>query len=640
MTWILAMACQQEPAPPPPAPPPARSGAEPELLARAPATARRETYLDLWQDERLPRSAADGGGTLRLVDPPEHLVAGQLTELVLELEVGEHGIAEGGAIVLLGSPFWGWSPPQAEQEGAAGYTTVTGPDGASFALRTVAGMLYATVQGRALAAGERVRLVYGAGGTARCDRFAERSPLWLGIDGDGDGVRSMLSPPPTVEVLPGPAARLLVTLPSAVEPGQPFELALAAVDAVGNGPVPLQGELKLRASGPLSLPEQVRLQDGTARLTARADAPGLYVVAVQGPGELVASSNPMVVRAGAVPIRWADLQVHTALSDGTGQVDAVYRYAREVAALDAVALTDHDHFGPLFLDRHPEIVALATQAVDRAYEPGRFVTVHGYEWTSWLFGHRHVLGFAGPLPLASSQDPQTDTPEELHAALRDRPDVLVVRHHPAGGPVPIDWSLPVDPQLEPVVEIASVHGQSESSSLPGAIYDAVPEAFVDLQLAGGARFGLIGSTDGHDGHPGWSQLAGGQRGQGGLAALEGAELTRESMLATLRARRVYATNGPRIVLRFTVDGQPMGSTLAPQRPVEVELRVVGTAPLDRAELVTRAGVMGSRRGDGSALLHATWTLEPPAGPDLVYVRVVQQDGGLAWSSPVFLEPAR
>jgi hypothetical protein len=629
MTWIFALSCQEQPAPT--APPPD------DPLARAPRSARRETYLELRQDQDLPRSPADGDGVLRLVDPPEKLVAGQLTELVLELEVGEHGIAQGGAIVLLGSPFWGWSAPQAEQEGASGYTTVQGPEGVGFELRTVAGMLYATVQGRALAAGERVRLVYGAGGTTRCDRFAERSPLWMGVDGDGDGVRSMLSPPPTVEVVPGPAARLLATLPSAVEPGQPFELVLAAVDAVGNGPVPLSGALRLRSSGPLSLPEQVELRpDGTARLQARADKPGLYVVAVQGPQDLAASSNPMVVRQGALPIRWADLQVHTALSDGTGQLEAVYRYAREVAALDAVALTDHDHFGPLFLDRHPELVTLAAEATDRAYEPGRFVTVHGYEWTSWLFGHRHVLGFAGPLPLASSMDPASDTPEELHALLRPRPDVLVIRHHPAGGPVAVDWSTPVDAVLEPVVEIVSVHGQSESSSLPGAIYDAVPEAFIDRQLFAGARFGLIGSTDGHDGHPGLSQLAGGQ---GGLCALEGAELTRESMLATLRARRVYATNGPRIVLRFTVDEQPMGSTLTPQGPVEVELRVVGTAPVHHAELVTRAGVTGSREGDGSALLHATWTLDPPAGPDLVYVRVVQQDGGLAWSSPVFLEPA-
>ena len=69
-------------------------------------------------------------------------------------------------------------------------------------------------------------------------------------------------------------------------------------------------------------------------------------------------------------------------------------YARDVAALDVVALTDHDHWGSLFLDEHPEL----WERIQRAHgatstSPGRFVTVLGYEWTNWIYGHRHVLYF-------------------------------------------------------------------------------------------------------------------------------------------------------------------------------------------------------------------------------------------------------
>jgi hypothetical protein len=154
---------------------------------------------------------------------------------------------------------------------------------------------------------------------------------------------------------------------------------------------------------------------------------------------------------------------------------------------------------------------------------------------------------------------------------------------------------------------------------------------VQDQLTRGLRFGLIGSTDGHDGHPGLSQLAGGA---GGLAAIEAAELTREGLYAALKARRTYATNGPRIVLRVTAGGAPMGSAL-PAVPVEVEVRAVGTAAIERIELVSRHGVVGSRPGDG-VLVHGTFPIEPLAG-DFVYVRVVQADGGLAWSSPFFFD---
>jgi hypothetical protein len=353
-------------------------------------------------------------------------------------------------------------------------------------------------------------------------------------------------------------------------------------------------------------------------------------VSVTAPDGRSFLSNPMVVREGVVPILWADLQIHTALSDGSATPEQSHRYAREVAALDVAAVTDHDHWGMRFLDADPAGRARIAAATEAANVPGSFVALHGYEWTSWIHGHRHVLGFDGPIPWWSSLDPATDAPDELAAAANGLA-VLIVRHHPAGGPVAVDWSFPVDPVLEPVVEIASVHGQSESPELPGPIYGAVRSAFADVQLAKGARFGLVGSTDGHDGHPGLSQLAGGQ---GGLTALEGAEPTRASVYAALQARRVYATNGPRIVLRVTVAGRPMGSVV-PAGPVEVEVRVVGTAPIDRIELVGRAGVVGSRRGEGSVLF-GTFPLTPTDG-DLVYVRVVQTDGGLAWSSPVFFD---
>ena len=111
----------------------------------------------------------------------------------------------------------------------------------------------------------------------------------------------------------------------------------------------------------------------------------------------------------------------------------------------------------------------------------------------------------------------------------------------------------------------------------------------------------------------------------------------EQLRATGAARRVYATNGPRIVLRFAAADRPMGSVLPAGVATPIEVRVVGTAPIARIELVGRTGLVGSRTGDGSFTAHATWTLDAPAVGDFAYVRVVQVDGGLAWSSPVWFE---
>ena len=46
----------------------------------------------------------------------------------------------------------------------------------------------------------------------------------------------------------------------------------------------------------------------------------------------------------------------------------------------------------------------------RFHEPGRFVTLLGYEWTSWIQGHRHVLRFDDEGKVLSSLDPAYESP--------------------------------------------------------------------------------------------------------------------------------------------------------------------------------------------------------------------------------------
>src|SRR4029450_4730585 len=82
-------------------------------------------------------------------------------------------------------------------------------------------------------------------------------------------------------------------------------------------------------------------------------APGVIRIRARGPGGLEAEGNPLVVAPDAAPPLWAALPGHPNLSDGTGTPDDYYSYARDVAGLDAAALTDHDHWGIPFLDGAP-----------------------------------------------------------------------------------------------------------------------------------------------------------------------------------------------------------------------------------------------------------------------------------------------
>ena len=72
-----------------------------------------------------------------------------------------------------------------------------------------------------------------------------------------------------------------------------------------------------------------------------------------------------------------------------------------------MAVTDHDHYGLRFLDRNPELWAAQQRAAGRHHAPGRFVTFPAFEWTNWLYGHRHVLYVGEPGPVFSSLDEAT-----------------------------------------------------------------------------------------------------------------------------------------------------------------------------------------------------------------------------------------
>lgn len=588
------------------------------------------------EDLEAERHASDGGGEVTLVSGPTEIGAGEPGTWTFEYRAGPQGIADGGALVFQVPAFWGWEPPQLQSPDGPGFVDVhTDAEGVRLQARVLdQSMVWIAIGGRALGPGEGVRLTYGAGVGARADRYAEReSAFWFAVDGDGDGVRRLVDSPVRIDVGAGPGARLVVSVPSVVEPGDLVQVRVAVLDARGNADVDWSEPVELVASAPIQLPQRLVLDErGIGRIDAEATQAGVLVIEARS-GGLVGVSNPVLIRRNAEPILWGDLQIHTGRSDGTGTPRDVLTYARDVAGLDVASVTDHDHWGMRFLDATPELWAESVSVADELDDPGRFVAIPGYEWTSWLHGHRHVLWFEPEPDLYSSMDPKTGDPGKLWAAL-DGHRVLTVAHHSAGGPVATDWSFSPPPGLEPVTEVVSVHGQSESSATPGAIYDAVDGNFVVDQLRKGLKVGMIGSTDGHDGHPGLGQL---NAPSSGLAGILATERTREAVYEALRARRTYATNGVRAILRFEVGGKPMGSVLPAEGPVEAMVRVVGTAPISRIEAVYKDGTTQLVGATGGPLAHKAWTLEAPQAGDFLYVRVVQEDGGMAWSSPVFFE---
>jgi hypothetical protein len=199
-----------------------------------------------------------------------------------------------------------------------------------------------------------------------------------------------------------------------------------------------------------------------------------------------------------------------------------------------------------------------------------------------------------------------------------------------------------DPGVQTCFEIVSCHGAYERQGL-GPIRtrgDDKPGEFVADLLDAGLRFGLVGGSDGHglNWHHGICRMEDSHR--SGLTAVFADELTRESVLAALSARRCYATSGAKIGLWLEIDGQPMGAEIEAPGPVSYRVVVRGTAPLVSVSLVTNGGAeiaLDCRGGD----VDATGRLDPPASGSWAYyyLRAVQADDHVAWSSPIWLNAA-
>ena len=603
--------------------------------------ARPQLVEDLRADDEILRHRSDGQGRAFLVEGPSSIAAGHRGRWHFAFEVGEAGITEGGYVFFQVPPFWGWSSPQLSRPDGPGFSEVV-HELDSIQLVSVLlgeGLLGIRVEGRALSEGERIDVIYGTGvAGARADRYAERSsPFWFAVDGDGDGVRGLVASPPTVDVVAAEPARLSLLLPSTTELGRASRLVAAVLDAAGNAGTSFHGVVQLEGGEGLGLPTTVSIEEdgrGMAEVLFTPTIPGVYRLHGRADG-IEGTSNPVLVAEGAPTIRWADLHGHSGLSDGTGIPEDYFRYARNVAALDVVALTDHDHWGMKPLARHPEMWAEIQSAVSGANEPGRFVTILGFEWTSWLHGHRHVLYFDATGEVIDSVDPATDSPTELWTRLEGR-EALTFAHHSAGDPIATNWEIPPHPVLEPVTEIASVHGSSEARDAPLVLARPIEGNFVRDVLDRGHHLGFIGSGDSHDGHPGLAHLS---APSGGLAALFAPDLTREGVLETLRKRLCYATNGPRIILLMNLDGHRMGERVPAESLGERILSswVLGEGPIEAVDIIRSGETTATVDCAGNLQCRFEVELEPFDSGEYVYLRAVQRDGGAAWSSPIFLE---
>ncbi len=477
-------------------------------------------------------------------------------------------------------------------------------------------------------------------------------------------------------------ATLFAIAPSQTAAGARFTLTVTATLPTGRVDWNYAGSLEIAATDPAAIgvgpAHVIPVAGGAFKHTLRLRTPGVQRIIVTDPARnWRAVSNPIVVQEEQPQFNlyWGDLHVHAgeryrqrAISDAYATIDFNYHFGRHIAALDFMALSDHDQLGnwgngivPIW-DRFQRAAAYH-------YRPGEFVSLLGWEWTNGVslapgrpqYGQKCVYFREDHGPLFPCSDPASDTPEKLYERLRAHQCFIIPHHVSAPLNFYNDWDHH-DPGLERLVEIHSVWGCGERPASQGNPYPIRPDADGDVlghhvcnALERGHTLGFTGGGDTHDAAPGIGYLYNGLQGEferqrwggfkghvyhPGLQGVWAEELTRPAVFDAIYQRRTYATTGARIILHATLANRPMGHVfpVRPKEPWTFTAQVIGAAPIARAEVVCNGQTVHEQLGAGEEM-QVEWPVPVQPQRMHVYLRVTQADGHMAWSSPHYLPAA-
>jgi hypothetical protein len=617
------------------------------------------------------RAAATTEGGMAAFSVPR-LSAG-VTDTFCLVYTATHPIATTGGIRVIDPGFhgtrWGmWQEFQTTRPADTGYLTVTTTGSAGLFIKRVQSgpqsesSTTIRVTSGTVEVGDEVSLCFVEG---RIPHKSYRAIEWQTLtDADGDETFTPIAVPPRMDILPDHVPALMVaTGPTYVEKGVPFELTVRVLDKYSNPCMDFVDSLSFTSTAPASLPPAgAPFARGVREYAVTLNATGIHYITVDSAGPLPPiNSNPMVVvesLAGQPQIFWGDLHGHHGhvYTDVHGErVDEYMVYARDVADLDFACESHKTSSYDNMMAVHEEIAT----SMDQYNEPGRFVTIRGYEWMgdgSSQGHHNFYFSSSGPITdmLYSPDDADSDTLDEMwwlfEGNLPPGEEVLGLPHAPLRSPAGSghNWigfdEFTLNRRYRPLVEIYSHWGSSESG--PGSAREG---------LVYGNRVGFYGSSDTHFCYPGNPQTeAWGKRGQdyvAGLAAVRAPALTRAALWQGLETGYTYATDGARMFLDFAVNGYPMGSAISSTVAPGMVVTAAGTAPI--SEVVIFKGRYATTTVSSTEVdSHYTILYSDTPNQRVVtfrasdtsfdanafyYVRVTQSDGKRAWSSPVWVD---
>jgi hypothetical protein len=116
----------------------------------------------------------------------------------------------------------------------------------------------------------------------------------------------------------------------------------------------------------------------------------------------------------------------------------------------------------------------------------------------------------------------------------------------------------------------------------------------------------------------------------------GEPLTRDSFVAALKARRVFATMDKESQIVLTANGRLMGERFDNHGALQLTVHFANGAGRQPASVAIMEGVPGRNGTVTQMTSNATAAFKPTPGPHFYYAKLTQDDGRVLWSAPVWV----
>ncbi len=335
---------------------------------------------------------------------------------------------------------------------------------------------------------------------------------------------------------------------------------------------------------------------------------------------MFASTYAQKQSIGDYNVYYGTLHNHSNISDGLGTAYEAYYYANRYGDMDFWSLADHD----LMMDQS-EWQAMK-EAANKFNKDGVFVTFYGFEWSSDV-GHVAIIN-------SKEYCSCKVKPENTFSGLVNwvnKNECVAFFNHPGREDVyDNEFNHFTDTPTEKFVGIELWNGLSEFNRYyynDGYFPNDNGKSFFDEANSMGWKLGAAGSEDNHRGdHGNFTQKR--------LAILADT-LTRNALFEALKARRFYSTLDKSIALSFKIGGNEMGMVInSGDYGFQIFANDAENETFTQMQLY-KNGSMLKQWHMVKTEINISDTISASSS-DYFYVKVTQEDGDEAISSPIFI----